>query len=58
MRLLFNFIFTITTIYILIKTIFYGIYEIKNENNKSGGISVIVFSIIVILFSNIILFLR
>lgn len=29
-------------IYIFVKTVSYGIYEIKNNNNKSGGILVIV----------------
>lgn len=29
-------------LYILLKTVSYGIYEIKNNNNKFGGILVIV----------------
>lgn len=29
-------------IYVFVKTVSYGIYEIKNNNNKSGGILVIV----------------
>ena len=33
-------------IYILISSIYYAIYEIKEKNNKFGGISVITFSII------------
>ena len=58
MHLLYNFIFIIVTICILLKTIFYGLYEINSEKNKSGGISVICFSVLVVIFSNIIVFLR
>ena len=58
MNFLYHFIFIAITIFILIKTIFYGIYEINTENNKSGGIAVICFSILVVVFSNIIVFFR
>lgn len=50
-------IFLITTYYLL-KNIYYGIYEFKTLNNKSGGLFIIFFSIIVVLFANIITFLR
>lgn len=33
-------------VYILISDIYYAIYEIKEKNNKFGGISVITFTII------------
>ena len=33
-------------VYILISNIYYAIYEIKEKNNKFGGISVITFTII------------
>lgn len=58
MNLLYHFVFVIVTIFILIKTIFYGMFEIKTQNNKSGGIAVICFSIVVIVFANIMVFLR
>lgn len=58
MNFLFHFIFIIITVFILIKTIFYGIYEINTENNKSGGIAIICFSVLVVVFSNIIVFFR
>lgn len=54
----FNFLFIIFSIYVLLKTIFYALYEIKTENNKSGGVALICFSIIVIIFANIIVFLK
>ena len=52
---IFHLIFVFISLIVLIKTIFYGIYEIKTEHNKSGGISVIIFSILVIAFSNIVM---
>ena len=55
-----NFIyhFTFIIVFVLMKTISYGLYEIKTQNNKSGGIAVICFSIIVVIFANIISLLR
>lgn len=58
MNFLFHFIFIAVTIFILIKTIFYGLYEINTENNRSGGIAVICFSVLVVVFSNVITFIR
>lgn len=58
MNFVYHFIFIVVTIFILIKTISYGLYEIKTQDNKSGGIAVICFSIIVVVFANIISFLR
>lgn len=58
MNLIYHFTFIVVSIFILIKTIFYGIYEINSENNKSGGIAVICFSVLVVIFSNIIVFFR
>lgn len=53
---IYDFLFIITSIFILFKVIGYGIYEIKELNNKIGGITVIAFSsIVVILFIIIIL---
>ena len=48
-----SFVFTLFTLSLLIRIISYGIYEIKNEKNKFGGVTIIVFSIAVIIFSNI-----
>lgn len=58
MNFLYHFLFIFITIYVLIKNIFYGLYEINTQENKFGGIAVISFSIIVIVFANIIVFLR
>lgn len=58
MNFLFYIVFIITTVFILVKTIFYGLYEINTENNKSGGIAVICFSILVVVFTNVTVFIR
>ena len=58
MNFVYHFTFIVATVFILIKTISYGLYEIKTQNNKSGGIAVICFSIIVVVFANIISLLR
>lgn len=58
MNLFYHFTFVVISIFILVKTIFYGLYEINTENNKSGGISVIVFSVLVVVFTNVVVFLR
>lgn len=51
-------IFLIITLYILLKTIGYAIYEIKEQNNKIGGIVIISFSILVVIFVNIMMLIR
>lgn len=46
----------ILTTIIFIKTLSYGLYEIKENNNKTGGISVIAFSLATFIFTNLVLF--
>lgn len=55
---IYDIILAITSLYILIKKISYGIYEIKEKENKTGGITVIVFSCLVVIFANIALLLN
>lgn len=50
-----NIFLSIITVFCFIKTLSYGIFELNKNNNKSGGILVIVIAIIGILFSNIVL---
>lgn len=52
---LYHILFVLFTIYVLINTISYSLYEIKKRNNKTGGIFVIVFTIFSVVFSNIII---
>lgn len=54
----FNFLFFIFSIFVLLKSVFYALYEIKSQDNKSGGIAVIVFSVIVLVLANIVVFLK
>ena len=53
-----RFIIFFTSLVICIETIFYGFYEYKKLENKSGGISVIIISIFMIIFLNIMVYLR
>ncbi len=53
-----NSIFLLFTIYVLIKTISYGLYEYRNENNKYGGVCIIIFSLLCVLYSNIMIWLN
>ena len=47
---IYDLLFVLISLYVLIKTIYYGIYEIKQNNNKTGGIVVIIFSTSVFIF--------
>lgn len=53
-----NVIFLLITLFIGIRAISYSIYEIKKESNKSGGITLITFSILTLIFVNIVIFSR
>lgn len=54
----YHILFFIFSIYALIKCIYYAVFEIKNENNKSCGIATICFSILVVIFSNVVVLLK
>ena len=56
--IVYNIIFLILTLYILLKTIGYAIYEIKEFNNKVGGIVIISFSTAVVIFANVMMLIR
>ena len=58
MDLLFHILFFIFSLYVLLKTIYYGIYELKTQNNKVGGIGVICFSVLVTIFTNLVVFMK
>lgn len=47
----------ILTIIVFTKTLSYGIYEL-NTNNKLGGITVIVFSVISLIVPNLIVYIK
>ena len=53
----FHVIFSLITIYFLLQIIGFALYEINTLNNKIGGIAVVTFSIVVIVFANIVVWL-
>ncbi len=54
MKIFFNFFFLIFSIILGIRSIAYGIYEVKQNENKAGGIGFTVFCLLTILFCNIV----
>ncbi len=56
--IIYNFIFLLITLFILLKVIGYAIYEIKQLKNKVGGIVIISFSSAIVLLVNIIMWIR
>ena len=57
-NIFYHFLFFIFSIFVLLKSVFYALYEIKSQDNKSGGVAVIVFSVIVIVLANVVVFLK
>lgn len=51
-------LFSLFTLYVLLESISYSIFEIKNQNNKFGGTCVILFSSFCIVLSNIFVWLN
>ena len=58
MGLIFNVIFSLTTVFIFFRSVAYGIYEIKNEKNKIGGFFFILLALFAIVFSNIMMWIN
>ena len=56
--ILYHSLFSIFTIYVLIESIHYGLFEINNKKNKFGGIIVISFALFCIIFSNIVVWIN
>lgn len=50
--------FVLFTIFAFIKVLSYGIYEIKQENNKVSGIFIILFGLFASIISNVTLILN
>ena len=55
---IYHILFLIISIYVFLKVIGYALYEINTLKNKTGGIIVIATSFLIIIFSNIIIWLR
>ncbi len=57
-NIIYNLFFLLISIFILLRAIGYAIYEIKELNNKVGGITIISFSILVVIFANIMMWIN
>ena len=57
-NIIYNSIFLAVCLYFTIKAIAYALYEINNEKNKSGGITIITFSSLIFVFVNIVIWTR
>ena len=57
-NIFYHFLFLIFSVFVLLKSVFYALYEIKTQSNKSGGVAVIVFTVVVLIFANIVVFLK
>ena len=56
--IIYDLIFLVITIFILLKVIGYALYEIKELNNKAGGITIISFSTLVDVFVNVMMWIK
>lgn len=54
----YDLIFFLTSLYVLFKVIGFAIYEIKEMNNKVSGIVIISFSILVVIFANVMIIIN
>lgn len=48
----------ILSIIIFIKTTSYGLYELKENNNKNGGITVITIALLSLILPNVVVYFR
>jgi len=53
-----HFLVIILSIVIFIKTTSYGIYELKENNNKLGGVVVISIAVISLVLPNVVVYFR
>ena len=53
-----RFIILITSLVIAIDTIFYAIYEFKENKNHIAGITISLLSVFMVIFTNIMIYIR
>lgn len=58
LNLLYHILFLLFTLYVLIESISYAIFEIREQNNKFGGTCVIAFSVFCVVFSNVVVWIN
>jgi hypothetical protein len=56
--IIYHVLFLLISVFICLKTIGYALYEINTLNNKFGGISIITFSVLVVIFANVMVWLN
>ncbi len=56
--IIYHVLFLLISVFICLKTIGYALYEINTLNNKLGGISIITFSVLVVIFANVMVWLN
>ena len=54
LTLFYHITFLLLSIYVLVKSISYGVYEITSEKNKFGGHLVIWVTVFIVIFDNIV----
>ena len=54
----YHILFSIFTVYILLESISYAVFEIKKQQNKFGGTCVILFSLFSIILSNVVVWMN
>ncbi len=52
-----KYIAIIFLIYIFLKSVYYGMFELKEKNNKSGGVAIIFFATLGLIISLLIIFI-
>lgn len=55
---LINIVVFILSLWIFVKTVSYGVFEIKQNSNTIGGILTIVFAVITLIFPNLIIYIN
>ena len=56
-NLVYHVLFLFISLFVLFKAIGYAFYEINTIKNKAGGIVVIAFSVLVVIFSNVMIWI-
>ena len=51
-------IMALLSLFVFLKTLYYGIYEFKQNGNKVAGVSIILLSIVCLIVPNILVHLR
>lgn len=58
LNIIYHILFSLFTIYVLIESISYAMFEIKKQQNTFGGSCVIAFSVFCIILGNIVVWMN